>query len=578
MTKLFRYFNKKEKTFAALAVVAVFVQVWLSLKIPDYMTQVTQLVEEKGSDMGQIWLNGGWMLLCAIGATIAAVMTAFFAAQIAAGLAKTVRQKVFVKTVDMSMQDVDHFSTASLVNRSTNDITQIQNAIAMGLNAILMSPIMAVWSICKIWGKAWQWTAITGGGVIVMILFIIISIKIVIPRFRAIQKLTDNINRIMREHLTGIRVIHAYNAEKYQENKFAKANDDITNNNLTAFRTISFMNPLIQFIENILTLGIYWIGTYLIAAASGLNKVNIFSNMVVFSQYAMMVVMSFMMFSMVFFILPRAQVSANRINEILETKSTIEDGKGAKTQEKGTIQFKDVSFTYPNAQNATLKDINFTAKQGETIAFIGATGSGKTTLLNLIPRFYDATSGAIYFDGENVKDFTRHDLRSRIGYATQKAILTAGTVRSNVAYGDKKISDDEIKAALDIAQAGDFVKSLDQKIDQGGNNLSGGQKQRISIARTIASRPEVMIFDDSFSALDFETDHQLRSELAEKTKTTTKIIVAQRITTIKDADTIYVLDHGKIVGAGKHHDLLKNCKVYQEIAASQLSKEELADA
>jgi ATP-binding cassette subfamily B protein len=587
MTKLFKYFNKKERFFIGLAVITVCIQVWLNLKIPDYMTQVTKLVESKNSAMSQIWEQGGLMLLCAIGSALAAIFTGFFAAQCAAGLARTLRSLVYNKTIDLSMQDVEHYSTASLVNRSTNDITQIQNAISTGLSAILMAPIMAVWAILKIMGKAWQWSAITAGSVVIIILFIIISVKIVLPRFKKIQGLTDNINRIMREQLTGIRVVRAYNAEDYQETKFDQANDILTNNNLTAFRTISFMNPLMQCINSGLTLAIYWMGAWLISASSaGSTKMNIFADMVVFSQYAMQIVMAFMLLSMVFFILPRAQVSAGRVQEILQTEIKIKDGQGASGQleQIGEVQFKDVYFQYPEAAEPTLKHINFTAHRGQTVAFIGATGSGKTTLLNLIPRFYDATQGEVLIDGENVKNYRQNDLHDKIGFATQKAMLMAGTVKSNIQFGESKteITDDDVQQVLDIAQANEFVSKMNgqenAKIAQGGSNVSGGQKQRLAIARAIARKPEILVFDDSFSALDYETDRNLRRALNEKLTGVTQIIVAQRIGTIKDADKIIVLDHGQIVGQGKHEDLLQTCPTYQEIAASQLSKKELEDA
>lgn len=585
MTKLFKYFSKKEESFIFLAVITVFIQVWLNLKIPDYMTQVTKLVESKNSVMTDILKQGGLMLICALGSAVAAIFTGFFAAQCAAGLAKTLRNQLFNKTIDLSMQDIDHFSTASLVNRSTNDITQIQNLVAMGLSAILMAPIMAIWAIVKISGKAWQWSAITAGSVAIILLFILVSVNLVLPCFRKTQGLTDIINRIMREQLTGIRVVRTYNAEDYQSKKFGKANDNLTANNLMAFRTISFMNPLMQLINSGLTLAIYWMGAYLIMNAAALNKMNIFAEMVVFSQYAIQIVMAFMLLSMIFFIWPRAQVSANRIREVLTTKNKIVDGKEAHGQKskKGEVEFKNVSFSYPGSSAPTLKNINFKVEAGQTLAFIGATGSGKTTLLNLIPRFYDASQGEVLVDGENVKHYRRSDLRSKIGYATQKAMLVAGTVKANIQYGEgnSKVSDQDVQEALDIAQATAFVSQMpgqeNARLAQGGENLSGGQKQRISIARTIARKPEILIFDDSFSALDYETDRNLRKALHKQTKGVTKIIVAQRIGTIRDADQIIVLAHGQIVGRGKHQELLKNCQTYREIAESQLSKKELTE-
>lgn len=584
MFHLFTYFNKKEKYFILLALISVCAQVFLNLKIPDYMNEVTKLVESKGSAMNDILAQGCFMLICAAGSALAAIFTAFFASRCASDLAQTLRAKLFKKTLNFAMQDIDHFSTASLVNRSTNDITQVQNLISMGLSSLLMAPILAVWAIIKIMGKAWQWSTITAGSVAIIMLYLLISVRIILPRFKKIQGLTDNINRIMREQLTGIRVIRAYNAEKFEEKKFGQANDDLTNNNLTAFRTTSLMNPLMQMINSGLTLAIYWTGAYLLVSAGKLARMNIFADMVVFSQYAIQIVMAFMLLSTIFLVWPRAQVSAGRINEVLATKSKIKDGRGVKGQpaKKGEVAFKNVSFTYPHSSSPTLKKISFVAKPGQTVAIIGAIGSGKTTLLNLIPRFYDTSQGEVLVDGENVKDYKRSQLRDKIGYATQKAILLYGSVKSNIQLGQKKGQNEgrEMKEALKIAQADEFVAQMPGKenawIAQGGTNLSGGQKQRISIARCLARKPEILIFDDCFSALDYETERKLRKELHVKTSGITKIIVAQRIGTIKDADQIIVLDHGQIVGQGKHEELLRTCKTYQEIAASQLSQKELA--
>lgn len=584
MLKVLGYIKKREWLFVCLAIVTVVIQVWLNLKLPDYMSEVTTLVEKSGSKMSDILVQGGWMLLCAIGSAIAAIFTGYFAAKVAAGLARTLRSEMYKKTVEMSMENVDKFSTASLVNRTTNDITQVQNLIAMGLSAILMAPIMAVWALVKIWGKSWEWTALTGGAVLALLVFMIVTLTIAIPRFRKIQSLTDVINRIMREHLTGIRVVRAYNAEKYQDDKFKKANDDLTSNNMVSFKTLSFMNPVMQFANSGLSIGIYWIGSYLIADAGMGRKITLFSDMVVFSNYAISILMAFMLLGMIFFIWPRASVSAQRIAQVLKTEDKLKDGQGAvDATNDGTIEFQDVSFTYPGNGDAALKHVSFKAKSGQTIAFIGATGSGKTSLLNLIPRFYDATEGKVLVDGVDVRKYNRHDLRSRIGYATQKAILLKGTIKSNVKFGDSKqeITDKDVHEALAIAQATEFVDKLEKKenspISQGGTNVSGGQKQRISIARAIARKPEILIFDDSFSALDYETDRNLRTTLNHKVKNATKLIVGQRIGTIKDADEIIVLENGEVVGKGKHEDLLKTCKTYQDIAESQLSKEELAN-
>lgn len=585
MFHLFTYFSKKEKYFIALALVSICVQVWLNLKIPDYMNQVTKLVETKGSAMNDILGQGCFMLICAAGSALAAIFTAFFASRCASDLAQTLRSHLFNKTINFAMEDIDRFSTASLVDRSTNDITQVQNLVSMGLSSILMAPILAVWAVAKIMGKAWQWSSITAGSVAIIILYLLISVRIILPRFKKIQSLTDNINRIMREQLTGIRVVRAYNAEKYEEKKFGQANDDLTNNNLTAYRTTSLMNPLLQMINSGLTLAIYWTGAYLIIKAGRAVRMNIFADMVVFSQYAIQIVMAFMLMSTIFLVWPRAQVSADRINEVLRTESKIKDGKGGQglVAKKGAIEFRNVSFTYPHSSSPTLKKISFGVRPGQTVAIIGAIGSGKTTLLNLIPRFYDVSQGEVLVDGQNVKNYRRDDLRRRIGYATQKAILLNGTVKSNVQLGLNNAEDNEqkIKKALKIAQAEEFVSQMKGRengwVAQGGANLSGGQKQRISIARSLARKPEILLFDDSFSALDYETDRKLRKQLRLQTKGITKIIVAQRIGTIKDADQIIVLAHGKIVGRGRHKELLQTCQTYREIAESQLSKKELAE-
>ena len=583
MQKLLRYFDRRQWAMIAASIAFIVVQVWLDLKLPDYMSAITTLVQTEGSAMADILTQGGYMLLCALGSGMASVVVGYFAARVAAGLARRLRGEVFDKTLDFSLEEVDRFSTASLINRTTNDITQIQNLVAMGLQAIVKAPIMAVWAICKIAGKDWHWTSATAVAVFVLILVLAITLLFALPRFRRIQGLTDNLNRVTREQLTGIRVVRAYNAEDYQEQKFAVANDEVTSTNMTANRVMALMSPTMTLLSSGLTLAVYWIGTYLIQAADQGSRLAIFSDMVVFSNYAMQVIMAFMLLNMIFVLLPRAQVSANRIWEVLNTQVNITDGTGAKPGETGSVEFQDVSFRYPGAAADSLQHISFTVKRGETVALIGATGCGKTTLINLIPRFYDASQGKVLVDGVDVRAYKQEDLRNRIGYVSQKAILFSGTVASNVAYGENgrgEITADDVREAVSIAQAAEFVEKMDgtygAAIAQSGTNVSGGQKQRLSIARAVARKPEILIFDDSFSALDYRTDKALRQALRERTVDTTKIIVAQRISTIRDADQILVLDHGKIVGKGTHEELLKNCPEYLEIAQSQLSKEEIA--
>ena len=583
MQRLLRYFDRRQRAMIAASIVFIVIQVWLDLKLPDYMSAITTLVQTEGSAMADILTQGGYMLLCALGSGVASVIVGYFAAQVAAGLARRLRGEVFDKTLDFSLEEVDRFSTASLINRTTNDITQIQSLVAMGLQAIVKAPIMAVWAICKIAGKDWHWTAATAVAVFVLILVLAITLIFALPRFRRIQGLTDNLNRVTREQLTGIRVVRAYNAEEYQEQKFAAANDEVTVTNMTANRVMALMSPTMTLLSSGLTLAVYWIGACLIEAADMRSRLVIFSDMVVFSNYAMQVIMAFMLLNMIFILLPRAQVSANRIWEVLNTQVNITDGPGAKPAETGTVEFRDVSFRYPGAAADSLQHISFTAKRGETVALIGATGCGKTTLINLIPRFYDASQGKVLVDGVDVRAYKQEDLRNRIGSVTQKAILFSGTVATNVAYGENgrgEITADDVREAVSIAQAAEFVERMDgaygAAIAQSGTNVSGGQKQRLSIARAMARKPEILIFDDSFSALDYRTDKALRQALRERTADSTKIIVAQRISTIRDADQILVLDHGKIVGQGTHEELLKNCPEYLEIAQSQLSKEEIA--
>ena len=584
MLKVLKYLNKQQWSWVGISILFIVGQVWLDLKMPDYMSAITTLVQTEGSAMSDILIQGGYMLLCALGSMAFSVIVGYFSAKTAAGLAKTLRGNVFDKTIGFSLEDIDHFSTASLINRSTNDITQIQNVVAMGLQVVVKAPIMAVWAIVKIAGKDyWQWTATTAVAVFILIIVLAITLIFALPRFKKIQGLTDNLNRVTREHLTGIRVVRAYNAEQYQEDKFAKANDEVTVTNMTANRVMALMSPTMTLISSGITLIVYWIGAYLTEAAGIGAKLGIFSDMVVFSNYAIQVIQAFMLLNMIFIMMPRAQVSARRICEVLDTQSRIHDGnKAISSGEQGSIEFKNVSFRYPSASADALHHISFTAKKGETVALIGSTGCGKTTLINLIPRFYDATQGQVLVDGADVRDYTQKELRNRIGYVSQKAVLFSGTVSSNIAFGEngkEAIDAQGVREAVSIAQATEFVERMEgtynAPIAQGGTNVSGGQKQRLSIARAVARKPEILIFDDSFSALDYKTDRTLRTILHQKTKDTTKLIVAQRISTIKDADQILVLDHGRIVGKGTHTELLKSCPEYLEIAQSQLSKEEI---
>ena len=525
------------------------------------------------------------MLLCALGSLAASMMTAVCSAKIASNFGGTLRGKLFQKVQSFSMEEIGRFSTASLITRSTNDITQVQMLIVMGLQMLIKAPITAVWAICKIAGKAGEWTITTAVAVVVLLSVVLICLFLTIPKFKKMQKLTDDVNRVTRENLTGLRVVRAYNAEKYQEDKFENANEMLTSTNLFTQRTMSFMMPSIQLVMSGLSLAIYWIGAILINEAGVSDKINLFSDMMVFSQYAIQVVMSFMMLVMIFIMLPRASVSAKRIREVLDTDPTIIDGKETKgkNEKAGEVEFRNVSFRYPDAEEYVLQDITFTAKPGETVALIGSTGCGKSTVINLIPRFYDVTEGQVLVDGIDVREYTQKSLRNKIGYVSQKATLFTGSIRSNVAYGDNGEAApdiDAVKAAVATAQASDFVENMDGTYDgyvaQGGSNLSGGQKQRISIARAVARKPEIFIFDDSFSALDYKTDRTLRNALDRECGNATRIVVAQRIGTIRDADRIIVLDEGRIVGQGRHEELMQNCEVYQQIALSQLSKEELA--
>lgn len=584
MFKLFKNLEKKDRCFILIALVFIVAQVWLDLKLPDYMSEITVLVETPDSSMQDILIAGGKMLACAFGSLVSGISVAVLAAKSGIDFAATIREKLFHKVQDFSMEEIGKFSTASLITRTTNDVSQIQILIVMGLQAIAKAPIMAVWAILKIYNKSWQWTASTGVALVILLSIVITCIVLASPKFKKMQLLTDNLNRVTRENLTGLNVIRAYNAEEYQEEKFEKANNELTSANMFANRTMAFLMPGIQGVMNGLTLAIYWIGAILINNAAMNKKLTLFSDMVVFSSYAMQVIMAFIMLVMIFMIWPRASVAANRITEVLDTDITIKDGSlDGDTKEKGTVEFKNVSFAYPDAAANVVENISFKANKGETIAFIGATGCGKSTVINLIPRFYDVTDGEVLVDGINVKDYKQKELRNKIGYVSQKAILFSGDVESNIAYGDngkKDTTPDEVKDAVKIACADDFVENLKDKyhgyVAQGGDNFSGGQKQRLSIARAIAKKAEILIFDDSFSALDYKTDRKLRTALKKQCSDTTKIIVAQRIGTIRDADLIIVLDGGRIAGKGTHNELMESCEEYRQIAYSQLSKEELA--
>lgn len=583
MLKLLKNLRKREIIFIIFSIIFIVAQVWLDLKMPDYMSNITKLVQTEGSKMSDILENGGYMLLCALGSTVCDIITGYLLANMAAKFSFNIRKKVFDKVENLAMHEVNMFSTSSLITRTTNDITQMQMFVAMGTHLLIKAPITAIWAITKILNKSWQWSTITGVGVAILLGIIITLMNVVIPRFKLIQKLIDKVNGLTRENLIGIRVIRAFNAEEYQENKFEKTNNELTSMQTFNQKAMSVMQPTMYLIMYFLTLTIYFVGANMIDGAAFADKLPLFSDMVVFSSYGMQVIMSFLLLSMIFMMLPRAQVSANRINEVLDTEITIKDGKINKdtTNEKGTVEFKNVSFKYPDAEEYLLKNISFRANKGETVAFIGSTGSGKTTLINLIPRLYDATDGEVLVDGVNVKEYKQEFLHTKIGYVSQKVVMFDDTVLNNVSYGEtnKEITEENIKKAIEVAQAKDFIEKMDEAyethIASGGTNVSGGQKQRLSIARAIARTPEIYIFDDSFSALDYKTDSRLRKALKEYTKDATSIIVAQRIGTIMNADKILVLNEGKIVGEGTHKELLQNCETYKQIALSQLSEEEL---
>lgn len=582
MFKLIKKLGKKELLYVLISALLIVFQVWLDLKLPDYMNNITTLLQTEGSKVKDLFNPGSKMLLCALGSLVSSIVVGYFVANVASNFSRKIRKEVFTKVEDFSMEEIKKFSTSSLITRTTNDITQVQMLISMGLQLMIKSPVTAVWAICKISGKSYEWSIATGGAVLCLLMLISVVIIFALPRFKRVQKLTDNLNRITMENLKGIRVVRAYNAEKYGKNKFDKANNELTNTHLFIEKIMSIISPWMSLIMSTLTLSIYAIGIYLLNKAALTDKVSIFSNMIVFSSYAMQVVMSFMMLAIVFVMFPRASVSAKRILEVLETDVKIKSGSFKEdTNIKGEVEFKNVSFKYPDAEEYVLKNISFKASKGETIAFIGRTGCGKSTLINLIPRFYDATEGEILIDGVNVKDYDLEYLHNKLGYIPQKAVMFNGTVKENVAYGSngKKFTKEKIERSIKIAQAKDFVSKMDKDIDShiasGGTNISGGQKQRLAIARAIARDPEIYIFDDSFSALDYKTDYVLRKDLKKYTKDATTFIVAQRIGTIKNADKILVLEEGKCVGIGTHEELLKKCKEYKEIALSQFGKEEL---
>lgn len=590
MLKVLKTLKWREWLYAVAAVGFIVLQVWLDLTMPDYMSQITQLaVMSDAANMPEIWKNGGLMLACALGSAVSSVAVGFFAARIAASVSFRLRSRVFDKVEGFSMEEINKFSTASLITRTTNDIMQVQMLISMGLQVVIKAPILAVWAICKILTQNWQWSVVTAAAVVIMAVMMLILLLVVFPKFRRVQKLTDNLNSVTRENLTGVRVVRAYNAEKYQEEKFEGANLELTKTQLFTSRAMAVLAPVMTMLMSGLTLAIYWIGAYLIDGLSSVaERSELFGQMAAFSGYAMQVVMAFMMLAMIFIIMPRTMVSVKRIGEVLDTESTIKDGTLAASPEGspvGTVEFKNVSFKYPDASEYVLHDVSFKAEKGQTVAFIGSTGSGKSTAINLVPRFYDATEGEVLVDGVNVKDYTLRALHDKIGYVPQRAVMFSGTVESNVAYGEKDGTEytlDDVKEAVRVAQGTDFIEKKEDTysahVAQGGTNFSGGQKQRLAIARAVCRRPEIYIFDDSFSALDYKTDRLLRTALKQETGEATSLIVAQRIGTIRDADLILVLDEGRVVGKGTHDELMRSCEVYREIAYSQLSAEELENS
>lgn len=590
MFRVLKLLKVREWIFALLAVGLIVLQVWLDLTMPDYMATITQLaVTGSSANMGELWKNGAFMLACALGSALSAVAVGFFVARIAAAVSFRLRAQVFDKVESFSMEEISRFSTASLITRTTNDIMQVQMVMSMGLQMVIKAPILAVWAVCKILTRQWEWSVVTAVAVVLMLALMLFILVAVFPKFRKVQKLTDNLNSVTRENLTGVRVVRAYNAEKYQENKFAKANGELTKTQLFTSRAMAIMAPVMTMVMSGMSLAIYWIGAYLIdALPTGAERSELFGQMAAFSGYGMQVVMAFMMLAMIFIILPRAMVSVRRINEVLDTPASVADGTLSAAPEGspvGTVEFRNVSFKYPDAEEYVLKNLSFRAEKGQTVAFIGSTGSGKSTAVNLVPRFYDATDGEVLVDGVNVKDYTLRALHDKIGYVPQRAVMFSGTVESNVAFGEKdgaEYTPDDVKEAVRVAQGKEFVEEKEDgyfaHVAQGGTNFSGGQKQRLAIARAVCRDPEIFIFDDSFSALDYKTDRELRTALKEEAGGATSLIVAQRIGTIRDADLIIVLEEGEVVGQGTHEELMENCEVYREIAYSQLSEEELKNS
>ena len=590
MFRVLKLLKVREWIFALLAVGLIVLQVWLDLTMPDYMATITKLaVTGSSANMGELWKNGAFMLACALGSALSAVAVGFFVARIAAAVSFRLRAQVFDKVESFSMEEINRFSTASLITRTTNDIMQVQMVMSMGLQMVIKAPILAVWAVCKILTRQWEWSVVTAAAVVLMLALMLFILVAVFPKFRKVQKLTDNLNSVTRENLTGVRVVRAYNAEKYQENKFAKANGELTKTQLFTSRAMAIMAPVMTMVMSGMSLAIYWIGAYLIdALPTGAERSELFGQMMAFSGYGMQVVMAFMMLAMIFIILPRAMVSVRRINEVLDTPASVADGALSAAPEgspAGTVEFRNVSFKYPDAEEYVLKNLSFRAEKGQTVAFIGSTGSGKSTAVNLVPRFYDATDGEVLVDGVNVKDYTLRALHDKIGYVPQRAVMFSGTVESNVAFGEKdgaEYTPDDVKEAVRVAQGKEFVEGKEDgyfaHVAQGGTNFSGGQKQRLAIARAVCRGPEIFIFDDSFSALDYKTDRELRTALKEEAGGATSLIVAQRIGTIRDADLIIVLEEGEVAGQGTHEELMENCEVYREIAYSQLSEEELKNS
>lgn len=578
--------SKKQVAMAVICILLVVAQVYFEMTIPTYMSQLTILLKTPGTEMSDVWIAGLKMLGFTLGSGAVAVICGYLSARTAAGLSQNLRKAVFGRVMDLGKQDVQKFSVPSLITRTTNDITQVQMFIAIGLQLLVKSPVMAVWAIVKILGKSWQLSLLTFGAVLLIIITVVVIMTLVLPRFKKVQKLIDGLNRTARENLTGINVVHAYNAEDYQNEKFGKVNDELTKTQLFNQRTFAFMSPVMTVVFNGLTLAIYWLGAVLlnrIPASNPTEKLTLFSDIVVFSSYAMYVVMSFMMLIMVFMFMASAVVSAKRIREVLETNSSIKEGAISEGTETGTVEFKNVNFRYPESAEDQLKEISFKANKGDVIAFIGATGCGKTTLISLMTRLYDVTSGEVLIDGQNIKDYSFEGLYNKIGYITQKPVIFSGTIKENIDFGlcKDEVTDEDIDKSLEISEAKEFVEKqaegIEHHIAQAGKNLSGGQKQRLSIARAVARKPEILIFDDSFSALDYKTDAKVRGNLSKELNGTTCVIVAQRISTIKNADKIIVLDGGRMVGEGKHSELMESCPVYKEIALSQLSQKELEE-